>query len=593
MTKYSLPYPLPLKNPHSPFRNFNYIRPIHIKGSTQNLRDYPVKIVLNSNNFPLEKCKSDGSDIRLRDETGAILPYWIQSWSADEAVIWSKIPFIPANRIKDVWIIYGNPAATSLSNGCATFDFFDDFSSFYSSNVYFELSDRWTTIPGTNYHGFDPVHKTEILEVNKVVDGATRKYLGYDSPAAAYEVRLYYTDNLNSTWTPYSGNPILSGENHFRIPSVTYHDGTFHMFVNDKANYTIKRYTSTDGINYTYVEDVLTDTGYPYKSNYIWFNPNDNKWYLFWFARVGSSTYKVRARSASTIEDLKDATDVDVWTEIGDPHFSFASIMYRDGAYWLVGESEYSGVWAVRALKSTTSPVSGYVECDNSPILTNDEACPRHAVGPDGVKAYLFITRTKDVWYQDTREAYSSYPKVYAIDWDNKWQSQKQTLYDIFEGAGSNPRLRLKLVGSGWSEAVYSKNSFPGINAFRYKVKFSTTDHTVYTGLSKDVPLSDWIFLFDTNQGLRYKSSSGSTVVIWNSVASNKWYEVIAMKKGTNTWHFQLYEEGVLKVNEERTDVTSESSKYIVLLRTDNGDVAYADEFFVRKYVDPEPTVIV
>jgi len=592
MIKYSLPYPLPLKNPHSPFRNFNYIRPIRIKGTTTPLRDYSVRIVLNNDNFPLEKCKPDGSDIRFRDETGERLPYWIESWNSNTAVVWCRIPFIPAHKTKDIWIIYGNPAATSLSDGYATFDFFDDFSSVCSSNVYFELSDRWTTISGTDYHGFDPVHKTEILEVNKVVDGATRKYLGYDSPAAAYEVRLYYTDDLDGSWTAYSGNPILSGTDHFRIPSVTYHDGTFHMFVNDKANYTVKRYTSTDGISYTYVEDVLTDTGYAYKSNYIWFNPNDNKWYLFWFAREGTSTYKVKARSASTIEDLKNASDVDVWTEVGDPHFSFASIMYRDGAYWLVGESEYAGVWAVRALKSTTSPVSGYVECDNSPILTNDEACPRHAVGPDGVKAYLFISRTKDVWYQDTREAYSSYPKVYAVDWDNKWQSQQHAYYDVVE-ENSNPVLRLNHVGSGWDEAIYSKNSFPGTKAFKYKVKFSSTDENVYTGLSKDVPFTDWIFLFDAYKGLRYKTSSGSTVVIWNSIVTHKWYDVIAIKKGTNTWHFQLYEEGVLKVNEERSDVTSESSKYFVLLRSDDGDVAYADDFFVRKYVDPEPTVIV
>jgi len=127
MTKYLLPRPLPLKSPHSPFRNFNYIRPIYIKGSTKDLRDYQIKIVLNSNNFPLEKCKPDGSDIRFRDNTGQVLPHWIESWSVDEAIIWCKVPFIPANEITDIWIIFGNPNAESESNGELTFDFFDDF----------------------------------------------------------------------------------------------------------------------------------------------------------------------------------------------------------------------------------------------------------------------------------------------------------------------------------------------------------------------------------------------------------------------------------------------------------------------------------
>ena len=127
MSNYFLPYPLPLRNPYSPFRGFSFTRPIHIRGGEKDLRDYQVRIVLNSNNFPLNKCKSDGSDIRFKDETGEALPYWIESWTPDEAVIWCRIPFIPANRIKDIWIIYGNPAARSASDGDATFDLFDAF----------------------------------------------------------------------------------------------------------------------------------------------------------------------------------------------------------------------------------------------------------------------------------------------------------------------------------------------------------------------------------------------------------------------------------------------------------------------------------
>jgi len=127
MTKYSLPYPLPLKNPHSPFRNFNYIRPIQIKGSNKDLRDYQVKIVLNRSNFPFEKCRPDGGDIRFRDDTGKSLPYWVQSWGSQEAVIWCKVPFIPARRTKVIWVIYGNPKAETCSDPEEVFDFFDDF----------------------------------------------------------------------------------------------------------------------------------------------------------------------------------------------------------------------------------------------------------------------------------------------------------------------------------------------------------------------------------------------------------------------------------------------------------------------------------
>ena len=121
MVKLSLPHPIPITNPTSPFRNFNFMRPIKIVGSDTDLHDYQVRIHLDHSNFPLEKCKPDGSDIRFRDDSGEILPYWIERWNAAEGVIWCKIPFIPAESSKFIWMIYGNPNAKSESNAEKTF----------------------------------------------------------------------------------------------------------------------------------------------------------------------------------------------------------------------------------------------------------------------------------------------------------------------------------------------------------------------------------------------------------------------------------------------------------------------------------------
>ena len=125
MVKLSLPHPIPIMNPTSPFRNFNFMRPIKIVGSDTDLHDYQVRIHLDRSNFPLEKCKPDGSDIRFRDDSGEILPYWIERWNAAEGVIWCKIPFIPAESSKFIWMIYGNPNAQSESNGNAVFELFN------------------------------------------------------------------------------------------------------------------------------------------------------------------------------------------------------------------------------------------------------------------------------------------------------------------------------------------------------------------------------------------------------------------------------------------------------------------------------------
>lgn len=265
---------------------------------------------------------------------------------------------------------------------------------------YYALSSKWTTITGnpTDRHAFCPVHATRIIEVNKVVDAASRKYLAYDSDNAGSEIRLYYTDDLDGVWTPYSGNPILGpSANHYRWPSVAYTDGTFHMFLGDSTDGKAERWTSADGITFAYQEDVCIG-GAPGATNpFIWLNPNDSKWYLYW-RHVGVG-YEVR--SHANIVDLDTASDS---TTLPGPS---PTMMSRDGVYWLLVEGSLNGVppWVVRAHYSS-SPDSGFTECANSPILMNDEACPMHLLSPDGSKAYLFTNRDSANWYQDTRQIY-------------------------------------------------------------------------------------------------------------------------------------------------------------------------------------------
>jgi N-acetylneuraminic acid mutarotase len=104
------------------------------------LTDYQVKITLTTSNFNFALANSDGSDICITgsDQTTP-LDFWIESWSAGTtAVIWVKVPIIPASGATTVYLKYGNSSVTtSLSNGRSTFRFFDDFES-------------WNVMPHTN-----------------------------------------------------------------------------------------------------------------------------------------------------------------------------------------------------------------------------------------------------------------------------------------------------------------------------------------------------------------------------------------------------------------------------------------------------------
>ena len=110
---------------------WSYRRAVTITNNTSTeLTDYQVRIELNSSNFDFSKANADGSDIRFtKDDGETLLAYWIEKWDSpnEEAIIWVKVPSIPANGDVTIYMYYGNPSATSESNAEAVFDLYDDF----------------------------------------------------------------------------------------------------------------------------------------------------------------------------------------------------------------------------------------------------------------------------------------------------------------------------------------------------------------------------------------------------------------------------------------------------------------------------------
>lgn len=84
----------------------------------------PLLLYLNGNG------KSDFTDIRFTDGSGNLFDHWIeQTFNGVNATVW--IEFTPDsttyNTITTVYAYYGNPTASDISDGEATFPFFDDF----------------------------------------------------------------------------------------------------------------------------------------------------------------------------------------------------------------------------------------------------------------------------------------------------------------------------------------------------------------------------------------------------------------------------------------------------------------------------------
>jgi len=107
-----------------------YRKPITIteqSGST--LTDYQVAINISYDS----DMQPDFDDLRFTwynstSDEEVEIPYWIESKvDNDWAYVWIKVPEIPANDNATVYVYYGNPDATSESNGDDVFEFFDDF----------------------------------------------------------------------------------------------------------------------------------------------------------------------------------------------------------------------------------------------------------------------------------------------------------------------------------------------------------------------------------------------------------------------------------------------------------------------------------
>ncbi|RLB80123.1 MAG: hypothetical protein DRH17_12545, partial [Deltaproteobacteria bacterium] len=118
---------------------WQYRKSHEIVGSTAGaVTDYQIRIKVHYGSgtdsgedvYLNGKCRTDFGDIRFTSDDGVTeLPYWMEEKvDGDYAIFWVKVPSIPANpNTATIYIYYGNPDATTTSNGDNTFLFFDDF----------------------------------------------------------------------------------------------------------------------------------------------------------------------------------------------------------------------------------------------------------------------------------------------------------------------------------------------------------------------------------------------------------------------------------------------------------------------------------
>jgi hypothetical protein len=91
---------------------------INNTSNSNNLSDYQVLVILDAQSLiSAGKMRNDCGDIRFADSDGrTLLNYWLESGcNTANTKIGVKVPSIPANSTKTIYVYYGNPNAISES----------------------------------------------------------------------------------------------------------------------------------------------------------------------------------------------------------------------------------------------------------------------------------------------------------------------------------------------------------------------------------------------------------------------------------------------------------------------------------------------
>ncbi|MDA2936069.1 DUF2341 domain-containing protein [Patescibacteria group bacterium AH-259-L05] len=156
--------------------------------STAPILDYAVKVELNH----LEGMEPDFSDVRFADaDKSTVLSYWNESYVKNiSAVFWVKIPSIPANGSKNIYLYYNNPSAAYLGSGEDTFVWFDGFETnkFSQYNAYhtsLNTVDDYAKLYEDGYFGPSNIDMRDVYV-------KARMFLGHDSPGKARQSFIIY-----------------------------------------------------------------------------------------------------------------------------------------------------------------------------------------------------------------------------------------------------------------------------------------------------------------------------------------------------------------------------------------------------------------
>ena len=571
-----------------------YRVPVTISNSGSAQSQLEVNVSLTSS-FQFALSKSDGSDLRVTDSDGVtMLPFWIEKWNSvgQTASVWVKQPSTPSGT-STIWLYYGNPSATSTSNGNGTFEFFDDFEGpTTSSTGYYQFGPPTTALIQDQGWETAAPHTLSVLPYNS---GGYAYWGWYGLQATNGGCGLAQSNDL-ATWTKYASNPLFLN---CRWPSVTQVSGTLYMAYtyNYAATPQINLAESTDGINWTQVKTLVSPVvGFKNQGSWLMQNPTDGLFYMYYYTQNNSlNDSAIKVRKASTIEGLDTATDTLVLYYAppsgSNTVIAMTSVVYLNNTYYMAVETQPGGgVWTSE-IYSSPSPMSGFVRMAGNPILSNGAGCLFQFV----FSGTLYGWTCQDTGGTWTLTEQSSSLSSGLTSWlgpdgskwtpsAEKWEIATATLQD-----GSTGKV---LRGTLNNLSQILQSSFSGTD-YVFQAQGNQASGTVW-GLgirAADFENEDTVNLYDNHNGgnnlYTYKLVNNVATQLGAKVASSTintgiWYKLAVKVHGSSIDAY--FNDALVSSSTDSTYTSGTATLY-----GQNGTVAEFNDVLVRKYVAADP----
>jgi hypothetical protein len=564
-----------------------YRKPITIDNTagSAELSNYQVKIIISSANFDYLKSLATGADVRLTDSNGTtLLDYWIETWNiSGNSVVWVKVPLIPALSQKTVYLYYGNSAATSAESGDDTFMFFDDFDSL-TADSYFPLSEAQTVMEFDQLWEDAAPHTLSVLELN----AGGYKYWGWYGLQSGGGVGLSRSNDLVN-WTKYENNPLFYNG---RWPNVMKLGDVFYMVYTKDFGFSptnLQLATSNDGIHFTGMKTLVPPVAGENNQNpNLFHNPNDGKYYLYWFHGVGS-VWNIKVRVADSIEGLDAAETTTILT--AGSTLAAPNAMYYNGLYYLSTEIVGPTGWEVK-IYTSASPISGFTALPGNPILKDGSACLfQHILGTTMHGYYCKYEVATNTWRLDYRTADLTAPRIKApLINESKWIASSGAWALKYPETQPDSSSGVVMRGdSGYLKSSYQDDDYiielsgKQIIGRMWGLGLRLADLANFyaVNLYEDLDNNQNLYLYNISAG------SGMAVATANLgvIDPNVWYK---MTVKIHADKIDVYINDSLKISGVNTQYTFGN----IALINESFTAAYFDNLIVRQYVDSEPAIL-